>query len=114
MADAKDEFLFTTGEYLDCTPPTEEDFRRLGEWHDYWTKVPTPVYCGPAEVWAMAMTKGTPVYAIYDCGTNCIRLLERNKGTWTKLNSFKDVDNLTGLMYHLICTISFLQRAKNA
>ena len=88
---------------IDVTPPdyeTAKKFRLLssGDTGDYHL----PVFVGISEVWAMAVTKDTPVYAVYCNGTNCLRILEKigSNGEWKQVELEK-VYNLYGLVWKI-------------
>lgn len=84
--------------------PTKDELKRFGlnfmapgtdDEETYWY----PIYIGHSEVWAMAIKPDSPIYAIYDCGTNCLKILRKiGNGPWVKIEP-AEIDNLYGLLW---------------
>ena len=91
----------TRFEFPEITVPTKEDLRRLGFFDNTCEREIKPFYLGESEVWAAAMTKNTPVYALYTCGTNDLRVLRKIGGSeWSKIE-VSEIDNIYGLLWRI-------------
>lgn len=85
----------------DLSPPNEETHKKFGIGLSNH-----PVYCDTSVVWATGSHKNSPVYAVYDRGTNWLFILERvGDGEWREIN-LKDVDNLYGLIWKLTLKVN--------
>lgn len=89
-------------EWPDLSPPDEETLRKHGLVY-YGGKLKEPVFCNVAEVWATAIEKDTPVYALFTYGTNGILILEkRGDNEWERLDNIGKIKNLHGLMWRMM------------
>jgi hypothetical protein len=89
----------TNTEYLELELPLDH----LGHQRE-------PIYQGPAAIWWHPDFNQEKTYSLYNFGTNDTRIIEFNPRT----NSYKrvqleEVENLHGLFYRLLETISLLK-----
>lgn len=60
-----------------------------------------PVFFDTSQIWATAVTKETPVYAVFDRGTADLVILEKTPQTeWTEIK-LEQVENLYGLVWKM-------------
>lgn len=60
-----------------------------------------PFYCNVSCVWSAALNKDTPIYALYCCGTNDLRVLRKiGDNDWERIE-VTEIDNIYGLLWRI-------------
>lgn len=83
------------------------DIKKFKLYYDTGTdiKVYKPIWEGYDCVWATAVPFSA-YYKVYDCGTNCLRVLKYFNNSWEEVG-IKGVDNLYGLVWQMANTIHY-------
>jgi hypothetical protein len=72
-----------------------------------------PAYIGPSETFISTMEIHRPTYAVYQGGTNRLVILEKkHDGEWNKVE-LSEVQNLYGLIWHIVAELAHLKHVYN-
>ena len=103
----------------DLTPPDEATCKRFGLSNRTTNGVSdadsipsVPFYVGTSNVWAMANNPSLTVYALFNNGTNSLKILARNDNDPWREVKVEEIDNLYGFIWKM--TVDAESRIYNA